>query len=423
MEFQELGCNEFAKNNPEASKYMRICTPEQMCKNSEDLNLRMGEALGRCYLQAGVVLKDTAFMVYDIIKGVRGSRVERNNCLKDVNCRREVLSFHPVASEHWTNNEVMSIKGSTMIKLYKEMLEKTNPAYLKDSESSILNGVKEYFKDIGLKLDCYNTIHQMRLTCYGFYSIAMPGIGVDKLTKLAGMARVSRVLKSLKPLQQSKLKKIAKDLVIPDLKLRRIVQAAGGNLDKHILALEKIVQNKALTPAEALSISQLLSRSKAKGLITTHATRPEFLDSIITKGLTPSHKTKMIFAFGQPLNKTTVSRFLLGNKNVSDGALFFQGEASELFKLHKVTGLDSLAKRIAGVEVTKPGKVIIEEYKRVGNSVVVTKARLDPVPLSNMEKVAQGTWYITDAGKALLVPLIVYKQGQLFKNLKEERDK
>lgn len=201
--------------------------------------------------------------------------------------------------------------------------------------------------------------------------------------------------------QLASLSNIQQSFNLSTAQVRKIVNKSK-NLDATIAQLEKVSKNQPLNVDEAIDLGKVLFKSNVRQVLTTHSTKFENLNGILSSGLSSSHPTKKNFAIAIPTNRSTVAKYLAGGK-YGDSTLFFQGEAAKLFKPHKNTGIATYTKKLQRIETSDRGTIDIISYKRVGKDIIVTDAKLRPntTPISANEI---KFWALTD-GVSSIIPV------------------
>lgn len=143
----------------------------------------------------------------------------------------------------------------------------------------------------------------------------------------------------------------------------------------------------ALSKNEAQFLSAALDKTRVRGIITTHVTKSENLDSILANGLRPSRFDNRVFSYPTVANSSTLKSAIIGVPKDLSSVIYFQGNSAKLFQRHPVYGLITADKNIKGIEVTASNHVVkIEEFQRFGKDVVVTKASLEKVSANALSK-------------------------------------
>lgn len=165
---------------------------------------------------------------------------------------------------------------------------------------------------------------------------------------------------------------------IPEEEALILVQKANLNADD-ILMLQRTVAKtaakKPLLPEEASEMARILTRiGIQKHLIFSGANDINLIwGSQRYWGMTEGA------VYGARLPVNTFWQRMKAMVGEKEGLVVFQGDAAKLFHAHEIEGGYSMMKRLLGQHKAGFGDIVFTEASKHGNTIIVTKARIDPM--------------------------------------------
>jgi len=113
-----------------------------------------------------------------------------------------------------------------------------------------------------------------------------------------------------------------------------------------------------------------------------------------------------------------------GVGNNAEEVVIFQGEAAQQFKDYseRIIGAHTALKHLRKIQVSDPGYVVIDEFTRNRNTLIVTKAHLAPLPEKGAAEMGR-VWFWDNSGKELKNYGILIGESVILEGIAYELDK
>ncbi len=241
-----LKCESLSQKNPQLAAKIRNCSPQALC---EDSNRQAGLALKGCFWNA------PGEWGTDIWDSIKKSAQNSKECLNDKKCSDQVFR----------DSLSYALPPLLFLKL-RNSAQSADLSKVKDTLTGIYDSGRDWVKEKGVELQCFNRQSQAELICYGVLNVFAPGAALK-----AG-SKVPQIINWLKLTPAAKAEKTA-------------LEATG--IEKRASAVTS--GKRAAESSKSLTRSEFIEQNLRAELTTTEQNRQWMK---LAENIKPDRRTK-----------------------------------------------------------------------------------------------------------------------------------